>query len=273
MEADMRRILLIALLALAWGIASSAEKPVPHPDPAKQSAQPDKRGTRESPLSIEVLRVPPRSEEERREQADERREKADSDWWLVGYTGALAAATILLAIMTGMLWFATKRLVEGAENTAKRQLRAYVSAIDGECIVKDSAVVATLKIKNSGQTPAYNLRVWDHAELSDEPPQVPDGEPHAESALIVGPGNPSDLQLGTINITADDHALMIAELSRAFWVGTITYEDAFGDTHCLRFSFGSFRSHDGEWSLAPTAGGNYEEKSPPAAPHLRSPKA
>jgi hypothetical protein len=38
----------------------------------------------------------------------------------------IAAFTILLAIVTLFLWWATRGLVRGAEETARRQLRAYV---------------------------------------------------------------------------------------------------------------------------------------------------
>jgi len=39
----------------------------------------------------------------------------------------IALFTVILGIATWFLWRATKRLVEGAEDTAQRQLRAYVS--------------------------------------------------------------------------------------------------------------------------------------------------
>jgi hypothetical protein len=40
----------------------------------------------------------------------------------------IALFTIILGIATWLLWRATKRLVEGADRTAERQLRAYVFA-------------------------------------------------------------------------------------------------------------------------------------------------
>jgi hypothetical protein len=43
------------------------------------------------------------------------------EWWLIGVTALLAGATI-------GLWWATKNLVTGAERTAERQLRAYITA-------------------------------------------------------------------------------------------------------------------------------------------------
>jgi hypothetical protein len=48
------------------------------------------------------------------------------EWWTVVFTGWLTIFTLGLAIYTARLWGATRRLVEGAEDTAERQLRAYV---------------------------------------------------------------------------------------------------------------------------------------------------
>lgn len=70
--------------------------------------------------------------------------------------------TFFLAVATFGLWRSTHLLVTGAENTAKRQLRAYVfvSLADGEKLFLDEneCLSAPLIVKNYGQTPAYNLK-------------------------------------------------------------------------------------------------------------------
>jgi hypothetical protein len=63
-----------------------------------------------------------------------------------------------------MLWMATVGLVKGADRTAERQLRAYISVEPAHFDFKrgtNKAIlcVARFKIKNSGQTPAYNVRI------------------------------------------------------------------------------------------------------------------
>src|ERR1035437_9225749 len=44
--------------------------------------------------------------------------------------GVIALFTIILGIATWLLWRSTKKLVEGADATARHQLRAYVSVTD-----------------------------------------------------------------------------------------------------------------------------------------------
>jgi hypothetical protein len=70
----------------------------------------------------------------------------------------------LLVFFTFMLWFATRNLVKGTEKTAERQLRAYVFVrpagihITGEAGGK-LKIKALFHVINSGQTPAYNVRL------------------------------------------------------------------------------------------------------------------
>lgn|SRR6266542_1207086 len=81
-------------------------------------------------------------------------------------TVALAVLTLVLAFGTIFLYFATRRLVIGAEDTARRQLRAYVFAVRPEIgdwkdrnLSNLNPLMAKLIIKNTGQTPAYECRV------------------------------------------------------------------------------------------------------------------
>jgi len=65
--------------------------------------------------------------------------------------------TIILASATIFLWRATRDLVNGAEDTAKRQLRAYVIPIMGDVrnFGTSALLEASIRIRNAGQTPAY----------------------------------------------------------------------------------------------------------------------
>jgi hypothetical protein len=94
--------------------------------------------------------------------------------WIGGithkYEGLITAAfTIVLAVFTARLWFSTekmsdstKRLVEGAEDTAQRQLRAYIVAGPTGIVFNDllkDIIVVEITIKNTGQTPAREVLV------------------------------------------------------------------------------------------------------------------
>jgi hypothetical protein len=75
-----------------------------------------------------------------------------TDTCLVFFTCLLAGATIAL-------WWATRDLVTGESETAKRQLRAYVGVAVGriEKFGSSAPVEGSVIVKNFGQTPAYNL--------------------------------------------------------------------------------------------------------------------
>jgi hypothetical protein len=70
----------------------------------------------------------------------------------------LVAVTLLLFIATLALYYATRKLVKGAEDTARSQLRAYIginSAVLETELRQGRPMKVTVEIKNFGQTPAY----------------------------------------------------------------------------------------------------------------------
>src|SRR5689334_22225826 len=86
-----------------------------------------------------------------------------SEFWLVmGHrlkiTDTLVVLlTFLLAGGTFLLWLATQRLVQSAEETARRQLRAYMAiaaAIPRNVIITGSRTTVLIAVQNMGQTPA-----------------------------------------------------------------------------------------------------------------------
>ncbi len=103
----------------------------------------------------------------------------NADWLNALSTAFLAVFTVVLALGTIGLYLATKNLVEGTDDTAKRQLRAYVGVgandfsfelpdetdpaykpVDLNAppqILKDFLVI---NVKNFGQTPAHDVVVF-----------------------------------------------------------------------------------------------------------------
>ena len=63
----------------------------------------------------------------------------------------------LLFFATVGLVVATRQLVKSADQTAKRQLRAYVYLENAKFVVSGAACKITLRVKNYGQTPAHNV--------------------------------------------------------------------------------------------------------------------
>jgi hypothetical protein len=72
----------------------------------------------------------------------------------------MGLGTLILAVATGFLWWATRALVVGAEETAQRQLRAYV-CVDGVELRNfgtSKGVEIAIRFKNVGLTPAYEVK-------------------------------------------------------------------------------------------------------------------
>jgi hypothetical protein len=123
-------------------------------------------------------------------------------WWrnppdrfaflLVAFTAGLFAATVAL-------WYATRDLVRGAEETAERQLRAYIVVTQGSVTVPKSndAINIYIQIKNTGQTPAYEFSTWlDGGVFPNEVVPFPkESTPLSErkGESIVGPGQTVDI--------------------------------------------------------------------------------
>jgi hypothetical protein len=152
----------------------------------------------------------------------------------------------LLGIVTWMLWVATVSLVKSADTNAERQLRAYIvaKAVDANMSGSDSAVMVTVKIviKNTGQTPAHDLRIVSKTELLPHPIKMP-----FNFTLISGP-DPSASLLGSNesiesesepNEPFDGNAMMVAAEpesgARIYTWGTITYRDVFGNNQWTNF--------------------------------------
>jgi hypothetical protein len=97
---------------------------------------------------------------------------ADNSWrWffdkLNKLTGILTVVfTLILALATVLLWQATRDLVRGAEDTAERQLRAYVYIISNDISLMNNpngSTTVTIKpiLKVFGLTPAASIvPVW-----------------------------------------------------------------------------------------------------------------
>lgn len=137
-----------------------------HPSKTENRTDANQQNTKTAPIIVNVLE-PQKIEAEAAEERREREEKAKLDRRLVDltndvaiFTGGLFAATIALFLATCALWWSTRRLVKGAEDTAKRQLRAYIHVPSTELTIHPEEIggwTANVTIKNFGQTPAYNM--------------------------------------------------------------------------------------------------------------------
>jgi hypothetical protein len=87
-------------------------------------------------------------------------EPVGSEYFPAVYGIRLKITDFFLSIFTGGLLVATWLLWKGAEDTKVRQLRAYVGVENAVTVIMKgpNGIRFAFKIKNSGQTPAYQLQ-------------------------------------------------------------------------------------------------------------------
>jgi hypothetical protein len=157
----------------------------------------------------------------------------------------LAAFTFFLFISTFKLWTATEKLVKGAEETAKRQLRAYVGFIRGEINLKESGeALAWIDYQNAGQTPAHDVTLWiETAVLSVTPSEQ-------EFKISGDEGKGGVMVPGSIlrrhKLVTDSYLMDALEKDeQRIWVwGEIKYLDVFDEPCCFQFRFWAGKKRD-----------------------------
>lgn len=260
------------LLALSPMTICLANSDLPTPRPTKASQQPkgsgqqkntnaytDKRGTIETPLVVEVL--PSEIHKINRGQnANEERDYSSSEWWLVYLTGVLAAFTFGLMIYTAKLWGATKHALRETKETAERQLRAYLSINIARITQQNRSEFRTItEIKNFGQTPAYNVRVWSILGAFDpsEPRNFIKAEA-IETYSMLGPGGNFDLKAALRDQSPEQVQHIIGGTRQVYLWGEIRYHDAFMTERGFSFRIVADLSTSEPWGFRPTPDGNEE---------------
>jgi hypothetical protein len=210
-----------------------------------------------------------------------------TDEAIASYTRWLAIFTALLVLATVALFYSGERNVDAANNsaksaqdaagaanasvklaeeTARRQLRAYVYLDSGEIrkiVNGDRTYIEVRQVfKNYGQTPAYKYRAWGGVLVLDakNPVFPPMKEGIAET--VVGPGQIRRAPIA--GPVSDAELAAIKAKTKAIYVmGWIRYEDAFGRTwtHEMYETNGQEIMIDGSqgWQLVPAEKG-YTEK-------------
>lgn len=139
--------------------------------------------------------------------------------------------TLLLAVFTWLLWCATRKLVKGADSTARTQLRAYINI--KVCFVQrqsDDTVLIGIDFQNFGQTPAHFVADWSNWALMPVgtlPPFVP--PPVVEPRGSMGPGQEKQMRISTKVLTANEFSEVVAGRALVWVEGLISYQDVFGE--------------------------------------------
>jgi hypothetical protein len=165
----------------------------------------------------------------------------------------LVIVTALLVIATGFLWKATRDLVRGAEETTERQLRAYVfvDAVEIRNFGTQHPPAAAYRVKNTGQTPAYELR--NHATIAIGPFPFTDF-PRAtwiESSTSLGPGCEVETGIAAPNPLTTERQAAVVNGSLAIYVSCqMCYWDVFRKVERFTNYRGFYRGN----GITPVAG-------------------
>lgn len=249
---------LISTLALfAFTLAASQEQPLEQParvhkaegkneqsgakgHEGKPSHQPPQLQTpavaTNLPAGIEKITTSARPSWE---QKDEMKEEG---WWAKLFADPVAFFTCLLFFATLALWWATRRLVVGAEKSSERQLRAYISSRPDFIHSFSPKTLATMRytIENHGQTPAYSMRNSAVVDILPYPlPEEFKFPPLPESMGAPMTLHPKETIFGNVTAQRNFSAKEISDAAndsgyRIYCFGIVTYE-TFGSTHTTKF--------------------------------------
>jgi hypothetical protein len=170
-------------------------------------------------------------------------EEQGTEFWpaFLGYR--LKVTDTLVAVFTALLFFATRDLVRGADDAARRQLRAYLSMTPKifSNFVTGGFVQVEFLQRNHGHTPAFTItHIFEIAIL---PNPLPDRFVFPIPTKTV-PNNhtifPADDAKGWFYgggpLTAAEVASVAARTHRIHVWGVTTYRDAFHKERTTKFS-------------------------------------
>jgi hypothetical protein len=156
----------------------------------------------------------------------------DADDWIAIGTGVLAVATVLL-------WLATQRILRESKSTTRQQSRAYlfIKQANLDRFAQGKRPFIHLHLRNSGQTPAWNVRArYDGGiyPFPDCPDLLTDDEQHHG---VLGPNMNYTLAIELSALKKADIESVEKGTAAIYVFGRIDYEDAFGRPQWTKFRF------------------------------------
>jgi hypothetical protein len=202
-----------------------------------------------SKVSATNTSAPPTSETKqpltRSNLVDEQNNEKKNESWLFKFLAdPIAVFTGLMLLVNIGLWAATRRLVLGAEDTSRRQLRAYISVEpkDFRILSSENPLGIMVHLINHGNTPAHD--VIDDVVISVQPNPLPAEFEFPYPAISVNrtpfvlyPGQPRQLErYGHEPLAVDDLAkLNDGNKFRVYFFGLIRYVDVFNIYQSTKF--------------------------------------
>jgi hypothetical protein len=183
--------------------------------------------------------------------------------------GATLFAAVVAAFSTGrQAYLANKQLrvardgLEVSRDTERRQLRAYVFVAAGSVTLRDRTLTGVVDLKNSGQTPAYDMTTISRLEIRGI------GDP-----FVPGPFSkiPRSIAILGAGVTMNPQAELVippettvilpylqSGLAVVYMLGQVRYRDIFDQKWVLNFRMRSHNFEGSSWVMEATEGGNNE---------------
>lgn len=169
------------------------------------------------------------------------------NWLMVVFTGIIAVATLLYAVVTGYLWKATKQSADAAKVSSETLInieRAWVQVDVGKILefIPDPNKVEILwiwpTVRNVGRTPARITRLsarQHQVPSADGLPLVPQYQNDKAVDFILPPKMP--VQTMMVGVAAADFIKIKRGDSFLYLYGFVDYLDAGNTTRQTRFCF------------------------------------
>jgi archaellum component FlaG (FlaF/FlaG flagellin family) len=150
-----------------------------------------------------------------------------------------AAATLVIAFFTFTLWRATNKLWDAGERqlahlneTAERQLRAYVNVMKITVETSGNEHTFSIEIKNFGQTPAYNELVETAVAFAYFPlvHELTLDKSKVTGPSVLAPGAMHHVKIETNSPFSAEELVQVRQGTGAIYIfGRIEYNDAFAN--------------------------------------------
>jgi hypothetical protein len=227
------------VISVMVAVPALPQQPRNQPGASSQPPTADERGTNNLPLIVKLAPTP-QSQAEAAEKSDEEKDQLSSNWWLVRATWLLAIIGLLQLCVFGLQARRLRQTIKTMDETAVRQLRAYVSAQMGvgnipvQNLTSTAAVNTHVLIYNHGRTPAYQVEVLAGIDVLPYPlsanyrlPAVTP-PPRPISKTVIHPdGHTINGTFSAAPISAFQMNQIQTGSHRLYVFGTIKYIDAF----------------------------------------------
>ena len=160
-------------------------------------------------------------------------------------TVAIGIFTLTLKLSTDRLWVAGEKQRQLYEDTAKRQLRAYLSI---ELAIRDGGhqlvpeFKSKLIVKNCGQTPAFDGTLWISIYASPQDSSIPPALEGKTITFEMPPGNTITLlpKIDSNKLLFSDEAIDGLEKGKVaiYVLGRAEFKDAFDEKRWFNFRLG-----------------------------------